>query len=603
MTRLFLSALLALAPALPAAAQVRAVPVVAPTVLSAPAAMAPQGSPALVPSLSAASIAPMPAGVSLSAAALPSWAAAPLPALPVSAIGAAPALPALSAARLDDHAAPPSAALTAANPAALDRAPPSAKAEPLVLHSLQDLHFFTDKDGGAAAAAAAFDGQLAMGKPAVLPGMPGVVVRSVRGGLGEFQAHEVATIRKIQVFTPDLKVLVREAAATPDLIVNGVVTELKSVHKGVLDKQLAHANHQLVAHARRHGLGLGAVVLDVIGRPLTVRQVEEKIAQTVREESPIGFARVYVFHGSEVKTYAPAADGAFRLAPSAIPFAPIAAPAAPVAAAAQAPANAVSFVTPSALAKAVLPDMGVMTREIQEPSRLLKARGIEATITMYGSARILSPEKAQAKLAAVVAEAGRKPKGKAARAKMAEAREAVVMSKYYRIARELGALIATEGKGKIAVVTGGGPGIMEGGMRGAFEAGGPSVGYNIKLPHEQNPNPYATPELEFTFEHFPTRQMAMRHGSMGLVYFPGGFGTMYELFEILTLMQTGKMPRTPIVLIGERSYWDHILNFDEFAHMGLIAPQDLALFKFAETAPQAWEAIRAAHAVPAVAAR
>ena len=597
MTRLLLSALLTLAPALPAAAQYRAAPVTAPTVLSAPV---PLGAAALVPSLSAASVSPLAAGVSLSAMApAPS---APIPALPAAAIGAAPALAAMPAAKWTDHAAPPSAALSAANPAALDRAPPVEKAGPLVLHSLQDLHLLSESAGASAAGAAAFDGQLATGKPAVVPGMPGVVVRSVNGGLGEFQAHEVATIRKIQVFTPDLKVLVREAAATPDLIVNGVVTELKSVHKGMLDRQLSHANHQLVSHAKRHGLGLGAVVLDVIGPSLTSQQVEAKIAQTVAEEPEIGFARVYVFHGSDLKIYAPAADGAFRLAPSAIPFGPVVA-AAPALAPAKAPAAAVSFVTPSAVANAVLPDMNVMAREIQEPLRQLQARGIEATITMYGSARILSPEKAKAKLDAVIAEVGRKPKGKANKAKMAEAREAVVMSKYYQIARELGALIATEGGGKIAVVTGGGPGIMEAGMRGAFEAGGPTVGYNIALPHEQSPNPYATPGLDFTFEHFPTRQMAMRHGSMGLVYLPGGFGTMYELFEILTLMQTGKMARAPIVLVGERAYWDHILNFDEFAHMGLISERDLSLFKFAETAPEAWAAIRSAHMVPAVAAR
>ncbi|HXT01185.1 MAG TPA: TIGR00730 family Rossman fold protein [Elusimicrobiota bacterium] len=597
MTRLLLSALLALAPALPAAAQVRAVavPVTAPTILSAPAAL---GAAALVPSLSAASISPLAAGVSLSAPALSGISAAPsasLPALPVSAIQAAPALPLAAAAREGSHSTPPSAAISADSPAALDRAPP-AKAAPLVLHSLQDLRYLTDQDGGASAARAVFDGELATGKPAAVPGMAGVAVRSVDAGLGEFQAHEIATIRKIQVFTPDLQVLVREQGATPDLIVNGVVTELKSVHRGVLDKQLSHANHQLVSHAKRHGLGLGAVVLDVIGPELATEQIEGKIAEVVRGEKEIGFSRVYVFHGDEVKTFAPAADGDFRLAPSAIPFAPIAAPAA-VAAAARP-----SFVLPSALANAALPDMDVMRREIQEPSRRLQAKGIEATITMYGSARILSPEKARAKLDAAVKELGHKPKGKAAKAKLAEAREAVRMSKYYRIAQELGALIATEGGGKVAVVTGGGPGIMEAGMRGAFEAGGPAVGYNIKLPHEQSPNPYATPGLDFTFEHFPTRQMAMRHGSMGLVYFPGGFGTMYELFEILTLMQTGKMARAPIVLVGERAYWDHILDFDEFAHMGLIAPQDLSLFTFAENAPQAWAAIRAAHA-PAVAAR
>ncbi|MFI5345689.1 MAG: TIGR00730 family Rossman fold protein, partial [Elusimicrobiota bacterium] len=258
------------------------------------------------------------------------------------------------------------------------------------------------------------------------------------------------------------------------------------------------------------------------------------------------------------------------------------------------PDAAAAFVPP-ALARAVLPDIAVLTREIQEPSRQLRDHGIEATVTFYGSARILSPEKARAQLDAVTAELGRHPKGKAARQKMDDAREALRMSRYYQVARDLGALIAREGGGKVAVVTGGGPGIMEGGNRGAFEAGGPSVGYNIKLPMEQGLNPYATRELEFTFDNFSTRKMALRHGSMGLVYFPGGFGTMDELFEVLTLIQTGKMPRTPIILIGEKSYWDKILNFDEFDHMGLISHADLSLFVYAENAQQAWSAIRAAH--------
>jgi uncharacterized protein (TIGR00730 family) len=257
-----------------------------------------------------------------------------------------------------------------------------------------------------------------------------------------------------------------------------------------------------------------------------------------------------------------------------------------------------NFVPPS-LARAVLPDMSQVTREIQEPSALLRARGIEATVTMYGSARIPSPEKARAAFDALVAEFGRRPKSADAKKRLAAAREALRMSKYYQIARDLGGLIAREGGGKVAVVTGGGPGIMEGGNRGAFEAGGPSVGYNIKLPHEQGLNPYATRELEFTFENFSTRKMALRHGSMGLVYFPGGFGTMDELFEVLTLIQTGKMAKVPIVLMGERAYWQKILDFDEFAHMGLISAGDLTLFTFAETAHQAWDAIRAAHAVEA----
>ena len=599
--RLILSALLALVPALPAAAQVRVAAETARLSVSAPGAVAPIGSGAsLVPSLSAsAAVAtPLAAGASLSAAA-PS-ALAPLPSLPPAAVPAA-ALPAFSAALVPVPSASAAAIPAAGRPAAPDRAPPAVKDGKRVLTSLRDLHLVFQSPAGSPSASAIYDGTRGggslsdeiSGKPAPLAGHPDIAVKSVRGGLSEFQAHEVATIKKIQLLTPDLQVLVREAGATPDLVVNGVVTELKSVHKGKFGRQLEHANGQLLSHAKRHGLGRGAVVLDVIGQPLSVSDVEAGIAQTLREAPERGFDRVYVFHGDELKTYAPAADGTFRLDAEAKPFAPAAAPAALTAR-----APAMNFVPP-ALLRAGLPDMDVVTREIQEPSRLLRARGIEATVTMYGSARIPSPEKARAAYDALMAEIGRRPKNPEGKKRLAAAYEGLRMSKYYQIARDLGGLIAREGGGKVAVVTGGGPGIMEGGNRGAFEAGGPSVGYNIKLPHEQGLNPYATRELEFTFENFSTRKMALRHGSMGLVYFPGGFGTMDELFEVLTLIQTGKMQKVPIVLMGEKAYWEKILDFDEFAHMGLISPGDLSLFTFAETAPQAWSAIRAAHAVGA----
>ncbi|MEK7383319.1 MAG: TIGR00730 family Rossman fold protein, partial [Elusimicrobiota bacterium] len=251
---------------------------------------------------------------------------------------------------------------------------------------------------------------------------------------------------------------------------------------------------------------------------------------------------------------------------------------------------AAAFV-PAALERASLPEMATVAREIQEPSRLLRAHGIRATVTVYGSARILSPAAAKAELEAVAAETGKSPQDAAGKRRLKEARKNLAVSRYYRVARELGALVAKEGRGKVAVVSGGGPGIMEAANRGAFEAGGPSVAYNIKLPHEQKRNPYATRELEFSFENFSTRKMSLRHGAMGLVYFPGGFGTMDELFEVLTLIQTGKMARVPIVLVGEKSYWAKVLDFDEFARMGLIAQNDLSLFTFAETADQAWKEI------------
>jgi len=406
--------------------------------------------------------------------------------------------------------------------------------------------------------------------------------------LPELQAHEVATIRRIQTVTRDLQVLVREEGATPDLVVGGVPTEMKSVFRGDVALQVAHANVQLLAHARRHGLGAGAIALDILGRgEVPVERVEEGIAQAVRLAAETAFDRVYAFNAGAWQTYARGQDGAFRLDRAARPFVGPAHPS----------STRAAFV-PQTLARAHLPNLDVVEREITEPARLLRARGVEATVSVYGSARILSPDAAHAQLLAVQAEVGTQPKSSAGKRRLMFAREAVRMSKYYQIARELGALVAGEGRGKVAIVTGGGPGIMEAANRGAFEAGGPSAGFNITLPHEQNPNPYATKGLEFTFENFATRKMALRHGAMGLVYFPGGFGTMDELFEVLTLMQTGKMPRTPIVLIGERAYWDRILDFDEFARMGLIAPNDLSMFSFAENAPQAWSAIQRFHAAP-----
>lgn len=401
------------------------------------------------------------------------------------------------------------------------------------------------------------------------------------------QPHEIAAIKKIQAITKDLQVLVREEGRTPDLVVGGVVTELKRVQAYESDRvsfKLIRANDQLLAHARRHGLGRGAVVLDVLDVKKAVpERVEAEIEEAVKAVPEVGFERVYVFAGSELKTYSRGRDGSFRLDRTARPF---------TTAAAQ---DLVPSFVPSALAGASLPEMATIIREIREPSRRLHAHGISATVTVYGSARIQSPEAAKAGLDKAVAEIGRHPKDAEGKRRLAAALNNIQTSKYYRIAREFGALVAKAGRGKIAVISGGGPGIMEAANRGAFEAGGPSVGYNITLTSEQNPNPYTTPGLGFTFEHFVTRKMSLRYGSMGLVYFPGGFGTLDELFEVLTLIHRGKMKRVPIVLVGQKSYWDKILDFDELADKGLIALDDLSLFTFAETADQAWRAIVSAH--------
>jgi len=400
------------------------------------------------------------------------------------------------------------------------------------------------------------------------------------------QPHEIDTIKKIQAFTQDLQLLVREEGQTPDLVIGGVVSELKSIRAhDEVSEMLGRANSQLRTHAQRHHLGLGAVVLDILDAKKAVpERVEAEIESVVKAAPGVGFNRVYVFAEGGLKTYSPDRAGVFRLDPSARAFLTAALP-------------GPSFV-PHSLERAILPDMATVTREIQEPSRLLRERGIHATVTVYGSARILSPEQAKADLDKLTAAIGPRPQNAEDKRRLAEARKNLKTSKYYRIAREFGGLVATEGQGEVALVSGGGPGIMEGANRGAFEAGGPSVGYNIKLPNEQGLNPYATPGLEFEFEHFSTRKMALRHGAMGLVYFPGGFGTLDELFEVLTLIQTGKMARVPLVLVGEKSYWNKVLDFDEFARMGLISPGDLSLFTFAETAEQAWKAVVAGQPSP-----
>jgi len=155
---------------------------------------------------------------------------------------------------------------------------------------------------------------------------------------------------------------------------------------------------------------------------------------------------------------------------------------------------------------------------------------------------------------------------------------------YYKLARAVGAELARAG---FATLTGGGPGIMEAANRGAYEVGAKSIGLNITLPHEQEPNPYITPELCFQFHYFALRKFHFLLRAKGLVAFPGGFGTMDELFEALTLLQTGKIKPLPVVLVG-RQYWEGVVNFQTFVDEGTIRPEDLGLFQFAETAEEVW---------------
>ena len=400
--------------------------------------------------------------------------------------------------------------------------------------------------------------------------------------LPELQAHEVALVKKIQLHTADLQIVLREEGKTPDLIVDGVVTEMKSLHaEGIVTVQLEHADAQLKAHSQRHGLGKGAVAIDIVGKKRDWSEIGAAIKEYVATHD-VGFDRVEVYNGDERRVFAdehPAKKKQVLAGKT----------------------NA-RFLVPNSLVEAPEPDPQVVLREITEPAKRLREAGVKATVTVYGSARILPPAQARAELDALIKKWGNKPKYPEARKLVYAAKQAVEVSKYYEIARRFGAIVAENGGGEVAVVTGGGPGIMEAANRGAFESGGPSVGYNIHLDKEQGLNAYATPGLDFEFQHFATRKMALRHGAMALVYFPGGFGTMDELFEVLTLMQTRKMKRVPIVLVGEKAYWDKILDFDEFARMGLISEGDLSLFRFADTAEGAWKAI-VSPAAPVLTAR
>ena len=223
-----------------------------------------------------------------------------------------------------------------------------------------------------------------------------------------------------------------------------------------------------------------------------------------------------------------------------------------------------------------------MQLELLKPELVQQEAGIESTLVIFGSARIPSPEAAEAAL--VQARAG----GDAQAIQRAES--ALHMSAYYQEARRFAGLVTERSRTlatPIYVVTGGGPGIMEAGNRGAFEVGGKSIGLNIVLPHEQAPNPYITPELCFQFHYFALRKMHFLMRSVALACFPGGFGTLDELFETMTLVQTGKSRGRPILLFG-RAFWEKLINFQHLVDSGMISAKDLQLFHYVETAEEAW---------------
>ncbi len=225
--------------------------------------------------------------------------------------------------------------------------------------------------------------------------------------------------------------------------------------------------------------------------------------------------------------------------------------------------------------------------EYAKPDLLLRDWGIRSTVVVFGSARIPSPEQAEAMLT----------NASSAEAKALAHRRAQ-QSVWYEEARRFGrivserggALSTNEGPRDNVIATGGGPGIMEAANRGAADAHAPSIGFNITLPMEQGPNIYSTPELTFRFHYFAMRKMHLAMRANALAVFPGGFGTLDELFEILTLQQTGKAPPMPVVLFG-RAYWSRVINFDLLLEYGTIGAADLKLFDMVDTAEEGWDAL------------
>src|SRR6476619_4927876 len=220
--------------------------------------------------------------------------------------------------------------------------------------------------------------------------------------------------------------------------------------------------------------------------------------------------------------------------------------------------------------------------ELLKPELLLNEANIGSTMVFYGSARIPAPDMADALIEAAINDEQR-----------AIAERLKAKSRYYEVARELARLASrtgrdVEGYRHFVVCSGGGPSIMEAANRGACEEGEETIGLNIVLPHEQLPNPYVTPDLSFQFHYFALRKMHFLLRARAVAVFPGGYGTFDEMFELLTLIQTGKVRPLPILLFG-RDYWNRVVNFDAMVDEGVISPHDLDLIHWSEDAQEAWD--------------
>lgn len=233
--------------------------------------------------------------------------------------------------------------------------------------------------------------------------------------------------------------------------------------------------------------------------------------------------------------------------------------------------------------------------ELSKPELTLIEHNISHTIVIFGSARILSPELAAEKLQDIQERLANNPTNTHLLTEQRQALNSAKRVRYYNEARLLAEKITREScvhnLPRLHIITGGGPGIMEAANRGANDAGGESIGLNITLPHEQKPNSYITPSLCFQFHYFAIRKMHFLLRAQALIVFPGGFGTLDELFETLTLIQTNKIKPLPIIAF-DRHYWESLLNFDLLVEEGMISPADKDLIQFVESADDAWKIVR-----------
>jgi len=236
-----------------------------------------------------------------------------------------------------------------------------------------------------------------------------------------------------------------------------------------------------------------------------------------------------------------------------------------------------------------------MLLEITKPEQVIEKENIISTVIVFGGVHITEEITSKKRLDDAEKLLSTNPKSKSSKINFERLKNLYSLSHYYSAARELSKIISLDSKTKNphshVIVTGGGPGIMEAANRGAFDAGCKSIGLNISLPNEQHPNSFITPGLCFKFNYFAMRKFHFVMRSAAAVFFPGGFGTLDELFELLTLRQTGMKKNIPIILFG-RSYWEKVINFQFLSEMGLIGENDLSIFQYADTANEAWDLIK-----------